>query len=121
MMRFRRRQFLQCAGATTIASTLSRFAIGQTPPEQVDDVVIINGRVMDPESGLDAMRNVGIIDRKIRIISEAPLQGKQTIDAKGLVVAPGFIDLHQHGHDSRNYAYKARDGVTTSLELEIGR
>jgi Amidohydrolase family len=120
MMTLHRRQFLQCAGATAIASTFPRFAIAQTSPEQVDDVVIINGRVMDPESGLDAIRNVGIIDRKIRIISEAPLQGKQTIDAKGLVVAPGFIDLHQHGHDSRNYAYKARDGVTTSLELEVG-
>jgi N-acyl-D-aspartate/D-glutamate deacylase len=120
MMRFRRRQFLQCAGATTIASTISRFAIAQTYPEQVYDVAITNGRVMDPESGLDAVRNVGLIDRKIRIISEAPLQGRQTIDAQGLVVAPGFIDLHQHGHDPLNYEYKARDGVTTSLELEMG-
>ena len=115
-----RRQFLQCAGATVIASTFPRFAIAQIYPEQVYDVVITNGQVMDPESGLDAVGNVGIIDRKISILSEAPLQGKQTIDAKGLVVAPGFIDLHQHGQDSRNYAYKARDGVTTSLELEVG-
>jgi predicted amidohydrolase len=120
MMKFRRRQFLQYAGANTIASTLSRFAIAQPPPEQIYDVIITNGRVMDPESGLDAVRNLGIIDKKIRIISEAPLQGKQTIEAKGLVVAPGFVDLHQHGHDSRNYEYKARDGVTTALELEVG-
>jgi adenine deaminase len=97
MMKFGRRQLLQCAGATTISSTLSRFAVAQPSPEQVYDVVITDGRVMDPESGLDAVRNVGIIDRKIRIISEAPLQGKQNIGAKGLVVAPGFIDLHQHG------------------------
>src|SRR5215831_214832 len=120
MVKVRRRQLLQCTGAITIASTFSRFAIAQASPEQVYDVVITGGRVMDPETGLDAVRNVGIIGGKIRIISEAPLQGKQTIDAKGLVVAPGFIDLHQHGQDVRNYRYKARDGVTTSLELEVG-
>jgi N-acyl-D-aspartate/D-glutamate deacylase len=84
------------------------------------DVVIANGRVMDPESGLDAVRNVGISGGKIRAISSGPLKGKQTIDAKGLVVAPGFIDLHQHGQDAENYAAKAADGVTTALELEVG-
>jgi N-acyl-D-aspartate/D-glutamate deacylase len=84
------------------------------------DVVIANGRVMDPESGLDAVRNVGIRGGKIRAISAGALQGKTTIDAKGLVVAPGFIDLHQHGQDAENYAAKAADGVTTALELEVG-
>src|SRR5438034_2451367 len=84
------------------------------------DVAITNGRVMDPESGLDAVRNVGISGGKIRAISSAALQGRQTIDAKGLVVAPGFIDLHQHGQDDENYRAKARDGVTTALELEVG-
>jgi len=52
---------------------------------------------MDPESGLDAVRSVGIRGGKIAAISTSPLAGKQTIDAKGLVVAPGFIDLHEHG------------------------
>ena len=84
------------------------------------DVVIANGRVMDPESGLDAVRNVGISGGKIRVISSSALKGKQTIDAKGLVVAPGFIDLHQHGQDDENYRAKAHDGVTTALELEVG-
>jgi len=84
------------------------------------DVVIAGGRVMDPESGLDAVRNVGIMGGKIRAISEGGLRGKQTIDAKGLVVAPGFIDLHEHGQEARNYQFQARDGVTTSLELEGG-
>src|ERR1700757_4451658 len=59
------------------------------------DVVVSNGRVMDPESGLDAVRNVGISGGKIRAISTGVLKGKQVIDAKGLVVAPGFIDLHE--------------------------
>jgi N-acyl-D-aspartate/D-glutamate deacylase len=84
------------------------------------DVVIANGRVMDPETGLNALRNVGITGGKISIISAAPLTGKTTIDAKGLVVAPGFIDLHEHGQEPRNYQFQAHDGVTTSLELELG-
>ena len=87
---------------------------------QVYDSVIANGRVMDPESGLDATRNVGIRDKRIAAISAAPLQGKVVIDAKGLVVSPGFIDLHSHGQDDENYHFKAHDGVTTALELEIG-
>jgi N-acyl-D-aspartate/D-glutamate deacylase len=84
------------------------------------DVVISGGRVMDPESGLDAVRNVGIRDGKIVEISEGPLQARQIIDANGLVVAPGFIDLHEHGQEPRNYQFQAHDGVTTSLELEVG-
>src|ERR1700694_2455554 len=84
------------------------------------DVVISGGRVMDPESGLDAIRNIGVRDGKIVAISTQPLRGHHTLDARGLVVAPGFIDLHEHGQEPRNYEFQARDGVTTSLELEVG-
>lgn len=84
------------------------------------DIVILNGRVMDPESGLDAVRNVGIREGKIVVLSSEAMTGKRTIDAKGLVVAPGFIDLHEHGQEPRNYQFQAHDGVTTSLELEVG-
>jgi N-acyl-D-aspartate/D-glutamate deacylase len=84
------------------------------------DLVITGGRVMDPESSLDAIRNIGIRDGKIVEISEHSLEGKQTINAHGLVVAPGFIDLHEHGQEPRNYEFQAHDGVTTSLELERG-
>jgi N-acyl-D-aspartate/D-glutamate deacylase len=89
-------------------------------PDETYDVAILNGRVMDPESGLDAVRNVGIRDGKIAVISVTPLDGKSRIDAKDLVVSPGFIDLHEHGQEPRNYEFQARDGVTTSLELEAG-
>ena len=95
----------------------TRWASAQ---DNVLDLVIANGRVMDPESGLDAVHNVGIRDGKIVTISTGALKGKQTIEAKGLVVAPGFIDLHQHGQDAENYRAKAADGVTTALELEVG-
>jgi N-acyl-D-aspartate/D-glutamate deacylase len=84
------------------------------------DVVILHGRVMDPESGLDAVRNIAIKDGKVRAVTAAPLAGKRTIDATGLIVAPGFIDLHEHGQEPRNYEFQAHDGVTTSLELEGG-
>lgn len=84
------------------------------------DVVIAGGRVIDPESGLDAVRNVGIVDGKIESVSAAPLSGETVIDAQGLVVAPGFIDLHVHGLDDENFRLKAMDGVTTALELEVG-
>lgn len=87
---------------------------------QVYDTVLAGGHVMDPESGLDGVRNVGIRSGRIAAISERPLQGRTSVDVKGLVVAPGFIDLHSHGQDDENYRYKARDGVTTALELEVG-
>ncbi len=90
------------------------------PANETYDLVIANGRVMDPESGLDAIRNVGVSGGKISVISEAPIKGTTMIDAKGLVVAPGFIDLHEHGQEPRNYQFQAHDGVTTSLELEAG-
>lgn len=84
------------------------------------DLVIRNGRVIDPESGLDAVRNVGIIAGRVVAVSESPLEGARSLDAAGLVVAPGFIDLHQHGQSLENYAAQVRDGITTALELEIG-
>ena len=84
------------------------------------DLVIANGRVVDPESGLDQVRNIGISGSKIATISADSLTGRTTIDAAGLVVAPGFIDLHAHGQTVDTYRYQARDGVTTALELEVG-
>ena len=87
---------------------------------QVYDVVILNGRVIDPESRLDAVRNIGVANGTIKAVTTARLNGRTVIDARGLVVAPGFIDLHQHGQNEENYRFKAMDGVTTALELEVG-
>jgi len=84
------------------------------------DIVLEGGRVMDPETGLDAVRNVGIRDGKIASISDQPLSGRRVIHVSGLVVAPGFIDLHQHGQELASQRVKAFDGVTTALEMEIG-
>ena len=96
------------------------LALASTAAPQQYDVVIANGRVMDPASGLDAVRHVGIRGGKIAAISKTPLKGGAVVDAAGLVVAPGFIDLHSHGQTPENYGFKARDGVTTALEMEVG-
>ena len=84
------------------------------------DVVVEGGRVMDPETGMDAVRNLGIRDGKIVRISSGALSGQRVVHAAGLIVAPGFIDLHQHSQELASQRVKALDGVTTALELEIG-
>ena len=84
------------------------------------DIILTGGRVMDPETGLDAIRNVGIRGQTIVAISEDPLDGEVEVDVSGLVVAPGFIDPHAHGQSNRANEFQARDGVTTALELEGG-
>lgn len=84
------------------------------------DIVLAGGRVLDPETRLDAIRNVGIRGDRIDAISEGPLRGDVIVDVAGLVVAPGFIDLHAHGQSNEANVYQARDGVTTALELEGG-
>jgi N-acyl-D-aspartate/D-glutamate deacylase len=84
------------------------------------DVVISGGRVLDPETGLDAVRHVGIKGGRIAAISEQPLEGARVLKADGQVVAPGFIDLHAHGQEWNSMWIRAFDGVTTCLELESG-
>jgi N-acyl-D-aspartate/D-glutamate deacylase len=101
--------------ALVVASLLA--ACGREP---MYDLVIANGRVVDPESGLDAVRNVGVRAGRIEQISTKTLTGTRVIDASRLVVAPGFIDLHEHGQQEESYALMVRDGVTSALELEVG-
>ena len=94
------------------------LALQVTTP--VYDRVILGGRVMDPASGLDAVRNIGIADGRIAVLTTQPILGRDTVDARGLVVAPGFIDLHAHGQTPETYRFQSLDGVTTALELELG-
>ena len=91
------------------------FAALAASAQDFYDVVVLNGRVIDPESGLDGVRSMGIRGRRIEAITIGPLQGKETIDATNLVVAPGFIDLHMHWQVPRSWDFLALDGVTTAL------
>ncbi len=102
-----------------LAFSTTTVAAQQSAAQQYD-LVLEGGRVMDPETGLDAVRNVGIRDGKILRVSSEALSGRRVIHGNGLVVAPGFIDLHQHGQDLESQRVKALDGVTTALEMEIG-
>jgi N-acyl-D-aspartate/D-glutamate deacylase len=118
-----RRSLLRNAGAVfalllSVASVAS-FAAAAGATEAFD-LVLKGGRVIDPETGLDATRDVGIRGDTIAAVSTEPLQGTRVIDASGLVVSPGFIELHQHGFDEASYRTMAQDGITTALELEVG-
>src|SRR5439155_13692636 len=64
--------------------------------------------------------NIGLVDGRIAVITTQPIRGRDTVDAHGLVVAPGFIDLHAHGQTPETYRFYSLDGVTTALELELG-
>lgn len=95
-------------------------AIGPAHASTIYDLVIVNGRVMDPESGRDEVANVAISAGKIVAIGREQMTGRRTINARDHVVSPGFIDMHIHTRDETSLSYEVRDGVTTALELELG-
>jgi len=85
------------------------------------DVVILNGRVIDPETRFDDVRNVGVKDGKIAIITTEKITGKETIDATDHIVSPGFIDTHSHNVGFMlGQKMHLRDGVTTPMTMEGG-
>jgi hypothetical protein len=85
------------------------------------DVVILNGRVMDPETSFDQVANVGISGDRIARISKEEMKGETVIDASGHVVSPGFIDTQAHSHGNLfGVKLMMRDGVTSPMDLEYG-
>ncbi|MGO1411237.1 MAG: amidohydrolase family protein [Microbacterium sp.] len=92
-------------------------------PDDTVDLVLTNGRVIDPETGVDGLRHVGIRGGEIVSIqraTEVPRPAAQQIDASRSVIAPGFIDLHSHSQTINGLRFQAMDGVTTALDLESG-
>lgn len=115
------KRFLQISVATATLGLLSiGFPTSASAQDAVYDMVLEGGRVIDPETGLDAIRNVGIVGGFIGAVTAEPLSGREILDVSGLVVSPGFIDLHAHGQDPFSSRLQAQDGVTTALELEGG-
>lgn len=103
-----------------VALLLVSACAGTPPPPGTFDLVVAGGRVMDPASGLDGVRHLGIAGGRVVAISESPLAGARVVDASGHVVAPGFVDLHEHGQEDEAYRMMVRDGVTSAFELEAG-
>jgi len=102
-----------------LLAIFSGFAVVSAQAQDYD-VVILNGRVMDPETKYDDIAIVGIKDGRIAVITKEKIKGKETIDATGLVVASGFIDGHQHCIEPYAYRLMLRDGRTTIMDLELG-
>ena len=84
------------------------------------DLVLRGGRVIDPESGLDAVRDVAIAQGQIVAIRTGLPTAAVDVDVAGQVVTARFIDLHSHVSDLGGLRLQASDGVTTALELEAG-
>ena len=119
-MKFQLKKILLSCLLILISASVMNCHRNSASDRQEFDIVVLNGRVIDPESNMDAIRNLGIRDGSIQVITTKEIKGRVLINAQGLVVAPGFIDIHSHGQDQENYAYKIMDGVTTALELEMG-
>lgn len=94
--------------------TIERF------PDLPCELLFVGGRAIDPETGLDGIRNVGVRDGSITYIGRGLPPADAVIDVSGLIVSPGFIDLHSHAQSPLGLRLQAQDGVTTSMDLEAG-
>lgn len=100
--------------------------IWSLPVQQADfDLLIRNGRIVDGTGNPSFVADVGIRDGKVAAIGWlADRKATRTIDATGLVVAPGFIDIHNHSDDTiledSNAESMVRQGVTTMIFGEGG-
>lgn len=104
-----------------LKKTTLALMVALSPSVFAYDLVINNGRVMDPESGFDKIANVAIENGKIVAISTEKMTADEVIDATGLVVSPGFIDTHSHiSNMPFGQKIQLRTGVTTPLALEVG-
>ncbi|MDP9101809.1 MAG: amidohydrolase family protein [Actinomycetota bacterium] len=81
--------------------------------------VLRGGRVLDPGTGLDAVTDLLVRDGRVAGVGPG-LVADVVVDVTGLLVGPGFVDLHSHVHSVAGHRLQALDGVTTALDLEVG-
>ena len=104
----------------TVGSLILSVLAAPTLFAQDYDLVITGGRVIDPETLYDDVANVGIKDGRIATITKEKISGRETVKAKGKVVAPGFIDTHFHFQMPIGYSIGLRDGLTSAIDFEMG-
>ena len=114
------RNTIQTYAVALTFALMASMAQAKTITSDVFDTVIEGGRVMDPETNFDGIANIGIRRGKITHISTERLKANRIIDARGLVVSPGFIDIHSHTPTRLGEHLSVLDGVTTQLDLEAG-
>lgn len=100
---------------------LASLIAGSATAQERGDIAIIGGHVIDPASGTYRAYNVLVRGDRIASITDAPVQADHIIDASGLIVAPGFIDILASLPPSREpQRYKVMDGVTTVVSMHGG-
>ena len=114
------RNTIQTYAVALTFALMASMAQAKTITSDVFDTVIEGGRVMDPETNFDGIANIGIRRGKITHISTERLKANRIIDARGLVVSPGFIDIHSHTPTRLGEHLSVLDGITTQLDLEAG-
>ena len=114
------RNTIQTYAVALTFALMASMAQAKTITSDVFDTVIEGGRVMDPETNFDGIANIGIRRGKITHISTERLKANRIIDASGLVVSPGFIDIHSHTPTRLGEHLSVLDGITTQLDLEAG-
>ena len=110
-----------------VALLLTAAAHGQ----ETYDLVLKGGHVIDPKNGISGVRDVGIRDGKIAAVADSVdvTKSKQVVDARGLYVVPGIVDIHAHVYtgtgERHSYAgdysvypdgFTFRSGVTTVVD-----
>jgi dihydroorotase len=110
-----RRQFLY---TSTIFETVSGVSTVFAAKPSKYDLIVKGGRLIDPSRGLNAIRDVGIINGHIAAV-QTVLKGSavETIDARGKLVVPGLVDIHTHATNSKDgLALCLSDGVTALID-----
>src|SRR5438046_8736814 len=92
----RRGRTCSAPGSSASSPRTSRSDRSRPPAPRAtgsDRMLIRGGTVIDPAQGLHAVRDVVVRDRRVTALGE-PAPGEEVVDAHGLLVVPGLIDLH---------------------------